>query len=110
MSSLPPLSKVSQVYPMHVPPYKEFVPSASDDVKVKVNNLVQEINRLRQESRLTVKQWNEVMVWVLNNGVTEAVTPKLSEVDDKILEVNEKMTSVNELLSAMTIEGEGWSV
>lgn len=74
------LKSLSKVYPLAVQKYEQFVPNASEqDIVTKVNSLIVYLNNIGKLSNDTANQWNNVMKWILADGLTESVDKKIVE-------------------------------
>lgn len=106
--STKPVLTFSQVAPLIVHHYERYIPNAFDEsmtILEKVNKIIVQLNRIGELSNLVSEKWNEVMEWVMADGLTLAVTDKLDEMvndgtmDEIINEhiFNELNTKINNL-------------
>lgn len=74
------LKSLSKVYPLLVKKYEAFVPDMTEqDIVTKINSLIVYLNNIGKLSNDTATQWNNVMKWILNDGLTESVDKKIIE-------------------------------
>lgn len=62
--------------------YDSYLPNAFDEsltILQKMNKLIEYLNRMGLLMNDVVEQWNEVMEWVMNDGLTDAVSDKLDQ-------------------------------
>jgi lysophospholipase L1-like esterase len=70
--------------PIEVPSiqrYKSYLPNAFDEtltILQKVNKVIKTLELLGEVSADVVAQWNEVMSWVMDEGLTESVIEKIN--------------------------------
>lgn len=77
------LKKIEKIFPMNIEKYERFIPDISEgDIISKMNDVVQYLNRIGHISSDVVGNWNIVMKWVLNDGLTEETTKKINEMVD----------------------------
>jgi predicted GH43/DUF377 family glycosyl hydrolase len=80
--TIPSMSKLSTVFPIMIEKYEQFIPNIEGmGVPDKINAIIQYLNRIGKLSNDVVADWNKVMVWVMDEGLTDAV---ISKVDDLI--------------------------
>jgi len=68
--------------PILVQQYERYLPTAFDESMTlleKMNKVIQHLNIVGELSSDVVKQWNEVMVWLLNGGLELEIIEKLDE-------------------------------
>lgn len=78
----PMITNFQTVSPMRIQKYQRYLPSAFDDsltMLEKINKTIEHLNQIGEISNSVVEQWNDVMEWILNNGLTEEVNAKLQE-------------------------------
>jgi hypothetical protein len=62
--------------------YEDYSPTAFDDTLdflEKVNKIIKRLNELGEITSDLMNKWNEVMEWVMNDGLTQAVIDRLNE-------------------------------
>lgn len=105
MSTKPALTSFNQVAPLIIQSYQRYLPTAfSDDLSIleKVNKVIEQLHQIGEISNGVVDQWNEVMEWVMNDGLSETIAIRLDKmvqdgtfdtiINDELL--NEKATIV----------------
>ena len=69
--------------------YERYLPTAFDEsltLLEKMNKLIEYLNQMGVLVNDVVEQWNEVMEWIINDGITDTVLDRLDEmVDDGTL-------------------------
>jgi hypothetical protein len=74
------LEKFGKIYPIALKKYELFNPSGDDtDVIGKVNSIIDHLNKVNKLSSEVVVNWNKVMQWVLEEGLTDGVKTKVDE-------------------------------
>lgn len=76
------MTNFEQVAPLMIQKYERYLPTAFDDSLTmieKVNKIIQYLNQATDNFNGVVEQWNEVMVWVMNDGLTQAVVNRLDQ-------------------------------
>jgi hypothetical protein len=74
------LKSLSKVYPLLVKKYETFIPDMTEqDIVTKINSLIVYLNNIGKLSNDTATQWNNVMKWILSDGLTESVDKKIVE-------------------------------
>jgi hypothetical protein len=72
------LKSLSKVYPLLVKKYETFIPDMTEqDIVTKINSLIVYLNNIGKLSNDTATQWNNVMKWILSDGLTESVDKKI---------------------------------
>jgi hypothetical protein len=82
MSTKPVISSFSQVASLLVHEYERYLPTAFDEslsLLEKVNKVIQKLNEIGVITNDVITQWNTVMEWVMNDGLTEGVNERLDE-------------------------------
>lgn len=96
----PVITKFSELVPLFVQSYQSYIPTAFDDslsLLEKMNMIIQQMNKSGEITNGIVAQWNEVMEWVMNEGLNEGID---SKVDDMVLDgtfdtiINQKVFGV----------------
>lgn len=80
--SKPKLQRFHQLAPLIVQKYERYLPTAFDEsltLLEKVNKVIEYVNQVSELSSGVVESWNEVMEWVMEDGLTESVNDKLDE-------------------------------
>lgn len=88
--SKPELLPVPLIKELNYQPYDSVLPTAFNEAPTlleKVNMILQSVNESGKLTNEMIKKWNEVITWVLNDGLTEAIRKKLEEwLEDGTLE------------------------
>jgi lysophospholipase L1-like esterase len=77
----PILNKVNIIEPLEEQGYDRYMPSAYNNafsMVQKINLALNKLNEIGGVANDTVAQWNEVMDWVMNDGLTDDVVDKLN--------------------------------
>lgn len=86
----PNLSKFTMVGSLFVQRYERYLPTAFDESMTlleKMNKIIEYMNEIGKLVTGAFEQWNEVLEWVMNEGLNQAVVDKLTEmIDDGTLE------------------------
>lgn len=116
------LTKLEKIYPLVVRKYEEYIDDIApdindDDVVSKMNSIITQLNRVGQANNSVVKQWNKVMEWVMEAGITEAVDAEINAmIDSGAFDqiVNESQAgwkqSVDEQLAEKVSQGESGAI
>jgi hypothetical protein len=78
----PVITSFSQLAPLLIQQYERYLPTAFDEslsLLQKVNKVIKHLDELGVLTNGVVDKWNEVMEWILNEGLSESVTLKLDE-------------------------------
>lgn len=78
----PTVNSFSTVAPLIIQQYERYLPTAFDEsltILEKVNKVIQTLEQMGKLTNDVVTQWNTVMEWVLNDGITEDVNTRLDE-------------------------------
>jgi hypothetical protein len=74
------LEKFEKIYPTAIKKYKLFNPDSDGvDVIGKVNSVIEHLNKVNKLSNEVITNWNKVMQWVLEEGLTDGVKTKIDE-------------------------------
>lgn len=76
----PVLTEFQHIAPLLIQKYERYLPTAFDEslsILEKMNKIIHHINAVGELSNGLIDKWNEVMEWVMNDGLTEAVIAKL---------------------------------
>ena len=82
MTGKPQLTALRNLPPLAMQEYERYLPSAFDEsltIIERINKLIQYINETRGLTAGLIEKWNEVMEWVMGNGLNEAVVDKLQD-------------------------------
>lgn len=80
--STKPVLTFSQVAPLIVQHYERYIPTAHDEsltILEKIHKIIIHLNQIGELANSVSEKWNEVMEWILKDGLTEAITDKLDE-------------------------------
>ena len=78
----PEVNQNTYVDNLFIQKYERYLPSAFDEslsILEKMNKIIEHLNRTGAIINGAFNQWNEIMEWVLNEGLTEVVVNKLNE-------------------------------
>jgi len=78
----PVINSFEALAPIIIQRYESYLPTAFDESMTlveKMNKIIQYLNSMGLLVNSVVEQWNEVMEWVMNDGLNEAVADKLNE-------------------------------
>lgn len=78
----PELVKFNDIAPLLLQEYERYLPTAFDESMTllqKVNKIIQYMNTIGRLTTEVITKWNQVMDWVLNEGLNEAVVKRLNE-------------------------------
>ena len=84
MTNKPEFQRSSNVPPLHIQPYQRYLPTAFDEslsILQKLNKVIYQLNALGELSNDIVKKWNDLMVWIMGEGLNEIVS---EEIDKRI--------------------------
>lgn len=109
------VSSVEKLRPLNIPLYELFTDdSQNQEIVVKLNSMVQRLNESGHITNKVVSYWNQVIDWVLNEGLTESTNKKIDEyiqngTFDVILEqlVTEKSGELEAILTDLRENGTG---
>jgi hypothetical protein len=73
------LNSFDKLYPMRIRQYESLVLPDEASILVKINSMVEYLNSVGKLSNDVVKNWNNVMDWVLNDGLTTDVSAKIDK-------------------------------
>jgi hypothetical protein len=78
--TVPTMNKLSTVFPIMIEKYEQFIPNIEGmGVPDKINAIIQYLNRIGKLSNDVVADWNKVMVWVMDEGLTDNVNAKVDD-------------------------------
>lgn len=102
----PTLVKFSQVAQLLVQQYEPYLPGAYDEgmtILQKLNKIIQYCNELGLLTNEVIAKWNEVMQWVMEDGLWDAVNKKIDEmVEDGTMDDIINVDLFNQLRDAIT--------
>lgn len=78
----PIISLQSKVGGMDIQTYERYLPTAFDDSMTllqKVNKVIEYLNTIGAISDSVVEQWNQVMEWVMSDGLSEGVENRIND-------------------------------
>jgi lysophospholipase L1-like esterase len=76
----PTVTSFNTIAPILIQQYERYIPNAFDESMTlleKVNKVIQTLNTTTDTVNQVVTEWNAVMEWVMNDGLTEDVSKKL---------------------------------
>lgn len=88
--------------------YKRYLPTAFDEslsILQKVNMVINFLHEYTDITNLMLDKWNEVIEWLLNEGLEKAITDKLQEWYD-----NGKLELILENLLLSEYARKDWSI
>jgi hypothetical protein len=72
------MNTLRSIYPLMIEKYETFIPNIEGmDIIQKTNSIIQYLNRIGKLNNDVVSDWNKVMVWVMGEGLTDAVNSKV---------------------------------
>lgn len=77
-----PILTFGGVAPLIIQQYERYLPTAFDEsmtILQKMNKIIMYLNQIGELTDQVVSQWNEVMEWVMSDGLSESVLRKLNE-------------------------------
>jgi len=80
----PNFTKSPQIPMMRIQGYERYLPSAFDEslsILQKINKVIYQLNNIGLITNDLIKKWNELMEWIVGNGLTEIVS---DEIDKRI--------------------------
>jgi hypothetical protein len=82
--TVPSMNKLSTVFPIMIEKYEQFIPNIEGmGVPDKINAIIQYLNRIGKLSNDVVADWNKVMVWVMDEGLSDSVNMKIDDLISK---------------------------
>jgi hypothetical protein len=78
----PVITSFQALAPLIIQQYERYLPTAFDDslsMLQKVNKIIQYLNENGLLMGDLIKQWDEIVEWVMNEGLSESVVTKLDE-------------------------------
>jgi hypothetical protein len=65
------MNTLRSIYPLMIQQYETFIPNIEGmDITQKTNSIIQYLNRIGKLNNDVVADWNKVMKWVLDEGLT----------------------------------------
>lgn len=80
--SKPTLMAFEKIAPILVHHYERYLPTAFDEspsILEKMNKIIETLYRMGEITNGLLDKWNEVMEWVMNEGLSDAVRTRLDE-------------------------------
>lgn len=108
------LRKLEKIYPIIIDKYESFIPNIEEQhIVAKMNSVIQYLNNMGKLTNEVVTQWNTVMKWVLDEGLTETTSLKIDSLissgqfdnllndlfSEFIQEAGDSVNSINDLLT-----------
>lgn len=78
----PIITSFETLAPLIIQQYERYLPTAFDDsltMLEKVNKIIEYLNQIGLVSNTLITQWNDVIEWVMGEGLTEGINKKLDE-------------------------------
>ena len=78
----PELLPLSLIQDMRIHQYENYLPNAFDEsltILEKVNKMIQRLNELGKLTNDMINKWNEVIEWILNDGLNDLVLGVLED-------------------------------
>jgi hypothetical protein len=103
----PLITGVNTLAPMFIQKYERYLPTAFDEspsLLQKVNKVIVYLNQIGEITNDVVEQWNTVMQWIVDGGITDTINDKIDalilsgELDQMLLNA---ITDVNDLVAAL---------
>lgn len=119
------LKSFKTIFPIIIDKYETFIPNIEgQDIIQKMNSIIEYLNNIGKLNNGVINNWNKVMKWIIEEGLTESVNVKIDELvasgqfDDLIqTALNEMNTTTNQRLNSFessltqtTTEGTGYGV
>jgi peptidoglycan/xylan/chitin deacetylase (PgdA/CDA1 family) len=76
----PVISNFNAIAPLFIQQYERYLPTAFDESMTllqKVNKIIQYCNEIGATTNDVITQWNDVMTWVMDEGLTESTKTAL---------------------------------
>lgn len=71
------LKQFTQLYPQFIDKYEQIIPNSNQTISDKINAIINSLNQVGGLTNQVVKNWNTVMTWCLNDGLTSTVSTKI---------------------------------
>jgi parallel beta-helix repeat protein len=112
------MNKLSTVFPIMIDKYEQFIPNIEGmGVPDKINAIIQYLNRIGKLSNDVVADWNKVMVWVMDEGLTDSVNAKIDDLIAKGLfdellqtsfdDINTQLVDIAYNVKSFGVKGDG---
>jgi Pectate lyase superfamily protein len=78
----PIISNFNQLAPLMIQRYERYLPTAFDDsltMLEKVNKIIEYLDTSGQLTNDLIAQWNEIVEWVMNEGLSEGLIQRLNQ-------------------------------
>lgn len=78
----PNLRNTNPLPAMRVQPYERYLPSAFDNslsILEKINKMIHQMNIIGESTNGVIEQWNELMNWIVGNGLEKIVSEIIEE-------------------------------
>lgn len=78
----PVLTSFNQIAELTIQKYERYLPTAFDEslsLVEKMNMIIEYLNKIGKVSNDVVAKWNEVMAWIMGDGLNDAVRTELDE-------------------------------
>lgn len=82
MSNKPNLTRFPNIPNIGIQSYERYLPNAFDEslsILQKINKVIQQLNMIGEISNRLVEQWNELMEWIVGNGLTDIVSAEFDK-------------------------------
>lgn len=82
MADKPTLVPLNSIAPLNLQQWESYLPTAYDEqmtILQKLNKVIQYANELGLLTNQVITKWNEVMAWVMADGLSDAVNEKIDE-------------------------------
>jgi exopolysaccharide biosynthesis protein len=76
----PQLTTIQQILPVFIQQYEHYLPTAFDEnmtLLQKVNKVIKSLQDIYSVSNDLIVKWNEVMTWVLGEGLNDSISTRL---------------------------------
>lgn len=114
------LRKFDKLYPVAIQKYDTFSLDQDANVIEKMNRLIQFMNQIGKVSNDVIRNWNQVMEWVLKDGLNDYVVNEIEKMnaEGQFTEIfteldtvfNDRINKVNEQLAQTSQDLEGRSI
>lgn len=106
--SKPNINSFNEFTEIFIQKYERYLPTAFDEspsILEKVNKVIQQLHDMGKLTNGVVTQWNEVMNWVMTDGLTDEVNVKISDMvtngelgslinDTLLVDINDKISGI----------------
>lgn len=115
--SKPSIHGFTQLAEVLIQKYERYLPTAFDpslSIIEKVNKVIEYLNQIGKITNDIILKWNEVMEWVMNEGLSESVNDKINEMlEDGTLAgiINEVIfADLNQRLDGVIASVKRWAI